>query len=306
MNEEIKEEWRDVVGYEGLYQVSNTGKVRNTTKNFELKQSNHYGYKCVHLFHNGISKLIFVHRLVAFAFIPNYENKPCIDHIDGTRFNNNVLNLRWVTHLENIRNPITLKKAIERTRETHTTKEFREKISKTRSVDFWEKYKNSYEKVWKDNSERDIRWKGKEILCVETGQIFSSARALAKILKVNHTIIPRYCRGEVLCAKSIISMDGSVIINRPHFIYMYPDEYLEERKKNACTVAGKRLRCIENNYEIESIHALSRIIGVSPSTASSYCTGKTLCKKEITFDDGTIIKNPHFEFVNKEKENENV
>ena len=71
---------------------------------------NRYGYKHVSLYKNKEGKTWKIHRLVALAFISNPGNKPCIDHIDGNRLNNNVCNLRWVTHRENTNNPYTIKK----------------------------------------------------------------------------------------------------------------------------------------------------------------------------------------------------
>ena len=68
------------------------------------------GYRTIGLWKNGFCKNICVHRLVAQAFIPNPENKPQIDHIDGNPLNNKVDNLRWVTAKENIANPITMKR----------------------------------------------------------------------------------------------------------------------------------------------------------------------------------------------------
>lgn len=116
------EEWRDVVGYEGLYMVSNRGRVfsltriryngtGNTGKIYKgrmLKGEYCRNYYCVSLRKDGKAKLCKVHRLVAIAFISNFENKPQIDHIDGNPKNNNVWNLRWVTPQENVRNPNTL------------------------------------------------------------------------------------------------------------------------------------------------------------------------------------------------------
>ena len=60
------------------------------------------GYMQVHLCKNGKTKTFLVHRLLATAFIPNPENKPCIDHLNGIRDDNRLENLRWVTHKENM------------------------------------------------------------------------------------------------------------------------------------------------------------------------------------------------------------
>lgn len=112
-DELANEEWRDVVGYEGKYQVSNLGRVRSlnymrTGRVQILKPKiSKYGYSEVTLLNNGITKGHKVSRLVAFAFIPNPNNKPYIDHIDTNRHNDRVNNLHWVTHSENMRNPIT-------------------------------------------------------------------------------------------------------------------------------------------------------------------------------------------------------
>ena len=101
----IMEIWKDVVGYEGLYQVSNMGRVKSLNYGREriLKASdNGSGYLYVALCKKGKYKNFLVHRLVAMVFISNPENKPCIDHIDTNKRNNKVENLRWVTHEENI------------------------------------------------------------------------------------------------------------------------------------------------------------------------------------------------------------
>ena len=103
----IMEIWKDVPGYIGLYKVSNYGRVKSVKKSLVLKTCGSGNrYKTVALC-NGMRKTFRVHRLVAAAFIPNPDNKPCVDHIDGDKSNNRADNLRWVTTKENCNNPIT-------------------------------------------------------------------------------------------------------------------------------------------------------------------------------------------------------
>lgn len=108
----MKEIWKDVKNYEGLYQVSNLGNVKvldrivnsaikNNTKvkrkGRMLKQYIKQGYPQVTLTLNNKRKYCNVHRLVAEAFIPNPNNLPQINHIDENKLNNNVDNLEWCT-----------------------------------------------------------------------------------------------------------------------------------------------------------------------------------------------------------------
>lgn len=91
-----QEHWADAI-VEG-YKVSDYGRVMHWKKRLVLKQTvDHNGYKNVFL----KRKKYRVHRLVALAFIPNPENKPCVNHINGIKINNYVKNLEWVTELEN-------------------------------------------------------------------------------------------------------------------------------------------------------------------------------------------------------------
>lgn len=117
------EEWRPVVGYEGLYEVSNLGRVKALERS--VKSHNQVcefyrtyperlismhrldrNYYQVFICKDGVSKGYLIHRLVAEAFIPNPENKPEVNHKDRNPANNCVSNLEWVTKLENIRDAI--------------------------------------------------------------------------------------------------------------------------------------------------------------------------------------------------------
>lgn len=110
------EEWRDVKGYEGFYQVSNLGRVRSVTR--QIKRDNgsymkhgqelilrldQHGYFQVNLAKNKAHRIEKVHRLVANAFIENPYNKPEVNHKDCNPQNNRVDNLEWCTHYENMR-----------------------------------------------------------------------------------------------------------------------------------------------------------------------------------------------------------
>jgi hypothetical protein len=106
-----------ILGYEGLYEVSNQGNVKTLAKVMDmphghgvkvfpeklmlLSKSKRHGYLRIKLSNNGKCKMIPVHRLVAMAFIPNPQNKATVNHKDGNKKNNRVENLEWATTQEN-------------------------------------------------------------------------------------------------------------------------------------------------------------------------------------------------------------
>ena len=126
----MNEIWKNITveGFEN-YQVSNCGNVRSslirtkwggwtTRKNPILlhQERTKEGYYRVALYNNKCGKKFAVHRLVAMAFIPNPENKPCVDHINTIRTDDKKDNLRWVTYSENMKNPLTMDKISKKSR----------------------------------------------------------------------------------------------------------------------------------------------------------------------------------------------
>ena len=115
--EDNKEEiWKDVKGYEGLYQVSNLGRVKSLERAIIRKDgkklpveerilepsTNRYGYLLVNFSDSSGEKKTFpVHRLVCKTFHENPKNKPCVNHIDENKTNNTASNLEWCTYEEN-------------------------------------------------------------------------------------------------------------------------------------------------------------------------------------------------------------
>lgn len=98
----MTEIWKDIPNYEGLYQVSNFGNVRNIKSNRIKTIYEHNGYFKVSLCKNSKQLNYFVHRLVAEAFIDNPNNLPQVNHKDETRDNNSIDNLEWCTNEYNL------------------------------------------------------------------------------------------------------------------------------------------------------------------------------------------------------------
>lgn len=99
----MKEIWKDIKGYEGLYQVSNFGNIKNKTTNILLKPINHHNYFYVHLCDkNHKRKNKSIHRLVAEMFLDK-QNFNEVNHKNGNKYDNHVDNLEWCSHNDNIK-----------------------------------------------------------------------------------------------------------------------------------------------------------------------------------------------------------
>ena len=109
VNNTMKEIWKPIVGCDGMYEVSNKGRIKSCRR-FARRQigkilnpvDRGLGYRNVCLYKSKTNKRLYrVHQLVAQAFIPNLENKPYVNHIDNNPSNNHVSNLEWCTPKEN-------------------------------------------------------------------------------------------------------------------------------------------------------------------------------------------------------------
>ena len=108
-----EEIWKDVKGYEGIFKISNTGKLIRVKNSPNMPDNNvlkgevtKFGYRQYHMRLKGVSKRLKAHRLVAEAFIPNPNNLPQVNHIDGDKLNNNVKNLEWCDQKHNNRHAL--------------------------------------------------------------------------------------------------------------------------------------------------------------------------------------------------------
>lgn len=230
----MEEIWKDIKDYEGLYQVSNLGRVKSLSKTlwngvgyFESKErilvpgKDKDGYLQVGLYKNKKRKSFKIHRLVGQHFILNEENKPEINHKDGDKQNNNVNNLEWVTSSENSTHAykaglLKIKKGKENPLHYRfkgsnnpmfgktVSEETRMKISESMKRKHAGKKNPFYGKHHTEESRKLISKlttgannpKAKKVKCVTTGKIFDCMVDGAEYYKIkNSTDIGACCRG---------------------------------------------------------------------------------------------------------------
>jgi hypothetical protein len=214
------EEWRDIVGYEGLYQISNLGRVKalerevknsgalgqqKTITKHELikKQSfNHQGYCQVSLMKDGKRKTCRVHRIVAEHFIvPTSAAAGEVNHIDGNKANNRVSNLEWVTPSENVQHAVSigLKKKL--------SDEARQRIATAQRAAWGsEKYRQqrTAHLIERFSTKRVVgqTFPCSPVICVDTEEIFESVTAAAQRHGVSTSAISAAAKGKCKTCKN--------------------------------------------------------------------------------------------------------
>ena len=195
------EEWRDVVGYEGLYMVSNCGRVKslkfsNGKREKIMKLSDRgNGYLRVSLSKDGESKHYNVHRLAAIAFIPNPDNLPYVNHKDECKTNNNVDNLEWCTVEYNNTYGTARERQAEKIKGRPCSEEAKKKLS--------EKMKGRHyhtEESKKRISEKNKGKNSRKVQCITTGEVFESINEASKKYNINQANISACCRGKAKSA----------------------------------------------------------------------------------------------------------
>lgn len=285
------EEWKDIKGYEGLYQVSNTGLVKSlpTTKQYVDGRVRHNkgrtlpltykdGYTMVrlHKINDVKGRLFKVHVLVAQAFIDNIENKPYIDHINTIRDDNRVENLRWCTQKENNNNPISVKKQKIAGLKRFQREEERDKISSAKKK--WFSNKENYQKFKALMSKPNIIDKRRNSNLKKVRHYDSLGRFLGEYNStidveektgINRSQISNYCLGKTR------PRDRTVWI----YLEDMTPEIMSERLHNLDYIGNKRSviqLSIEGEklWEYSSIRQASIITGISETSICNATKGQ--------------------------------
>ena len=174
-----KEVWKNIKGYEGLYQISNLGNVKSfKNKNEKLlkPQADKNGYLRLGLRKENNRKFYSIHRLVAQHFIDNPSNKKQVNHIDGDKTNNVVSNLEWVNPVENTQHA----------------------------------WNNGLCETCRESSRIRCKKYGKSVICITTGKVFISASEAGRVTNINPSSISNCCRGGLKSAGKL--SDGTKLV----------------------------------------------------------------------------------------------
>lgn len=228
------EEWRDVVGLEGYYQVSNLGRLRSVRRRDSLGRlvrprllkvnDTAERYISKSLTRDGIILNKMIHRMVAEAFVPNPDKLPQVNHMDGDTHNNRWDNLEWVTPSENIHHAI-------------------------------------------ESGLRQYVWK-KPVKCLETGQVFDSISAAARYLDTDTTRMSesikskRCCKGFTFVLVDTVDDEEAYLVEAKSH---YQDWHRRPSMPNSVPIV------FNDGREFDSLKQASRAVGCDPMTIKSHC-----------------------------------
>ena len=186
----MHEIWKPIRDYEGLYEVSNLGGIKRLENDKNRKEKilkpykNKLGYLCINLYRDNKVKQMYVHRLVAIAFIPNPENKPCIDHINTIRNDNRIENLRWVTYKENMNNELT-----------------KEKLSGENSNNYGKPRSEEIKKKISESQKGGKNPKARSVFCYELNKSWDTSAEASRELNIDSSNITKCCKGKCKSVK---------------------------------------------------------------------------------------------------------
>lgn len=206
-DKEYLEIWKDIIGYEGLYQISNLGSVKSLERYRAYKNGkprhmkskklipgrSKCGYYTVVLYKEGKRKTHTIHRLVAKAFIPNPNNYPYVNHIDENKTNNHISNLEWCTASYNSRHGTRIErfsKAMSGENNfrygKHLSEEHRRRIGEA----------NKKNRLSEERKQKLIEANCKKVICITTGEVFESIKEASEKYNIDPANISSCCRGK--------------------------------------------------------------------------------------------------------------
>ena len=228
------EEWKDIViekngvtyDFTGKYQVSNFGRVRSLNYNHKtgkiklLKINKHgNGYCVVSLYENKKQKQFLVHRLVAFAFIPNPNGYTEVNHIDENKENNHVENLEWCTREYNMTYGTSKERRVGKVKGRKHTEDTKRKMSKAHKGE-----KHHYYGKKRDREVISIiaKKRKKKVVCLNTLDVFDSIKEAGEWCGVGKTSINQCLRGHT-------KTSGKHPETGEKLKWMYYDKWLEQQ-----------------------------------------------------------------------------
>lgn len=236
----MDEIWKDIPGYEGLYQVSNLGKVKSLERTVVSKTNvvkrvherikkpviDEHGYCTVSLYKNNKERILFVHRIVLAAFVGPCPEGMQVNHIDCNPCNNCLTNLEYVTPSENIQ---------------HSYKHNRN--NNIRSKEFYKKMgQNCY----------------KEVECITDGNKFKSVKEASTFYNISRNVLYNRCKdGECVNGLSFRYVEGNVGLGHKHLL------------ENACNSGSHRskpVKCLETGQVFPSRIQAASSLNISTSS----------------------------------------